>query len=393
MISWQELDKRIRRQYPEVLRAVVQGRQLFPLYIRANTRADADFATGHQRLEELYQHSIHHSPHGYHIDTQPVRTRSHSLQDMPVAFYFDTVENYTAYLGKQDEYADFEANVALSLEAFPQLRDWLATHVQQVVQHSAVWPMVLEVLRFFSQHPQPRVYARQIAIPGMPTKLIEQHRALLYALLNQVLPPQAINPAYEGAAQLEGRFGLLTDAPRIRLRWLDEGLATRYTGGFTDVSLPVPQLAAADWQVPTVLVVENKVSLLHAELVLSLPQVPHSLVLFGSGRAAALLSSLSFLHHARLLYWGDIDAEGFEILDQLRSNLPHARSFCMDQATWQAHHTQAVPGSGAPARSLPHLTQAEQSLYAYVCTHNLRLEQELLGNDWVSQRIVQIQEA
>lgn len=41
-----------------------------------------------------------------------------------------------------------------------------------------------------------------------------------------------------------------------------------------------------------------------------------------------------FLPHAQLYYWGDLDAQGFEILSQFRGYFPQAQSLLMDSETF-----------------------------------------------------------
>jgi hypothetical protein len=173
----------------------------------------------------------------------------------------------------------------------------------------------------------------------------------------------------------------------LRFRWLSDVLADRYTGGLNDLTVPVDALACSDWQVEKVWVLENKINLVNADLYLTLPEMENAMALFGAGRAAALLARLPWLKNTRIFYWGDIDAEGFEILHHLLQYFPGAVPFCMDLATWQAFEPEVVPGSGAGWKDLPLLPPAQASLYRHVCTGNLRLEQERISPKWVQQQM------
>ena len=66
---------------------------------------------------------------------------------------------------------------------------------------------------------------------------------------------------------------------------------------------------------------------------LTLPRYAGSVGFFGSGFAVHLLAEVEWLHHCKIIYWGDIDAHGFQILSDLRGHFPHVHSVMMDQQT------------------------------------------------------------
>jgi hypothetical protein len=387
MISFEELDKRIRKQYPQVLQAHVRGEHIFPLYIRADKKSDTDFIIRNRQLEQLYAHSSHHHPYGYLIETATVYRRQHGTQDEPVAFYFDTLERYLGYNGEEESFRAFAADVQLIREAYPSMIEWLALHTAEVMAFSGKWPALLRVVDYFLKNPCPGLFARELPLQGIGTKFVENHKAILYSLLNELLPKEAIDQTATGITQFEKRFGLRTDAPRIRFRWLDKGLADIYTGGLEDLSVPVNEVAHKSWPVKRVLIVENKTNLLKADLYLTLPDMQSSVAIFGSGRAAALLAGIAWLQQAEILYWGDIDAEGFEILDNLLQYFPQAQAFCMDSQTLQAFEAEVTKGSGAKTKELHQLSPAQDLLYQQVCAENLRLEQEKIPPEWVRKKL------
>jgi hypothetical protein len=388
MISFEELDRRIRKQYLRVLQAHVRGENIFPLTIRADKTAAADFVTRNKQLEELYAHSSHHHPFGYLVETATIHRRLHGTQDEPVAFYFDTLERFLGYTREAESFAAFTADIQFIKASFPLLVDWLATHTAEVIAYHGKWPALLQVADYFLQHPRPGLFARELPLQGLGTKFVENHKAILYSLLNQLLAAEAIDESASGLAHFEKRFGLRTDAPRIRFRWLDAKLADEYTGGIEDVSVPINEISHKPWLVKRVLIVENKTNLQRADLYLTLPDMQGTMAIFGSGRAAALLAGIEWLKQAEILYWGDIDAEGFEILDNLLQYFPQAKAFCMDGETLAAFTNEITHGSGAMAKNLLHLSAMQNGLYQQVCAGNNRLEQEQIGQDWVRERVL-----
>jgi hypothetical protein len=123
-----------------------------------------------------------------------------------------------------------------------------------------------------------------------------------------------------------------------------------------------------------VFVVENEVTYL------AFPPVPNALVVFGSGFALTGLADLPWLHHKELVYWGDVDTHGFDILNRLRSRFDSVRSILMDRHTLLAHPQQWVTEPNPTARPLAHLTTEEASLYRDLVEgtygDSVRLEQE-----------------
>lgn len=126
--------------------------------------------------------------------------------------------------------------------------------------------------------------------------------------------------------------------------------------------------------------------------VLSLPPVPHALVLFGAGYGFENLAKVSWLSHIPVFYWGDLDTHGFAIPNQLRTILPHCASFLMDHETlWVREPEQA-------RAELSLLTPEEKMVYyeglqANLWGNQVRLEQERVGFAHVCRTLEHLQES
>ncbi len=144
--------------------------------------------------------------------------------------------------------------------------------------------------------------------------------------------------------------------------------------GLTEVSLRTDELAGLDVAAVTVFVVENEVTYL------AFPPVPGAVAVFGGGFASAGLAGLPWLRDRELVYWGDIDTYGFDILSRLRGWLPNVRSILMDRSTLLSHRAHWSTEASPTRRPLDHLTDAEQSLYQDLISDvygiGVRLEQE-----------------
>ncbi len=121
-------------------------------------------------------------------------------------------------------------------------------------------------------------------------------------------------------------------------------------------------------------VVENEVTYL------ALPPIPRAVAVFGGGFASAGLTGVPWLPDREIVYWGDIDTYGFDILSRLRGHLPQVRSILMDRETLLFHRPHWSIEGSPTRRPLAHLSDAEQSLYQDLISDvygiGVRLEQE-----------------
>lgn len=167
----------------------------------------------------------------------------------------------------------------------------------------------------------------------------------------------------------EKRFGLRYDESWVRIRVLEASIANEYFSGVDDLTMPQSQFCALSLPVQKVFVVENKINFL------TFPKLAGSLLIWGHGFTIGILKSVPFMRHASLYYWGDIDAQGFEILSQFRSYFPQTQSLLMDRTTFDTYF-EGDKGTPSNVSKPLHLTPAEAALYDHVKFHNLRLEQE-----------------
>lgn len=386
MISLAQLQDKIAKLYPKLLAAHVKQEDIFPLYIPADKSVPDDFAEYNRQIQPLIENSASHRPFGYHLEYETKTFRKHGEQTVIVRFRFDSYGQLLGFLDKQEAFDLFAADVALLLQAYPSLRNWMTSNTAKILQYHDSWPGILRVVDYFLEHPCPQVFIRELPI-AVHSKFIEQHKGILYEILNLLLPPSGIQESFTGVSQFESRFGLRLPPPRIRMRLLDAGMSQAYTGGFTDIELQADELAARVLPLKTVIVLENKRNFENADIFLSLPELPATAVLFGSGKAVSLLARVKWLQQTGILYWGDMDAEGFEILDQLRSFFPATASCCMDIRTFDSFIQFAVRGSGAGPKALQNLRPEELDLYRLLCRRNLRLEQERIPHHFAIDQV------
>ncbi|TFD51059.1 hypothetical protein E3T43_16795 [Cryobacterium sp. Hh7] len=217
---------------------------------------------------------------------------------------------------------------------------------------------LLQVVAWLAEHPASGWRIRQLPIRGIDTKWLEGHRAIVEGL----------------HAAVSGRFSLgLQGAPHlVRVRFLDPRLRP---GGLCDVIAPVAELAELAVTPMTVFVFEN------LETMFAMPDLAGAVVVHGGGYAAPRLGAIPWINTGRVIYWGDLDSDGFAILHALRSGCDDVTSTLMDEATLLQFRDLWVPEPKAAGGTYSTLTAGEQTALGRIRSEgNVRLEQERI--DW-----------
>ena len=382
MISPAEIVKKAERKYKDVLRAHLTGENVFPMEFPVG-KVPLDLAKRRQYFDELRERSKEQTGSGYVIDWDKVNKRRLGQQTIPKRVIIETLDDYLGLTRKRTQFDRFTADVDKIRRHFPQLENWIHTNTKSILDNSGEWGYLLEVCDYFVKHPRPNMYIRELPIP-VHTKFIEQHSRILRELLDTLLPADAITTAANDFSQ---RFGLKTLPPTMRIRLLEEQLDWQYGLRLDDLTLPVDQLAhllTEHIQPKTVIIAENLMNFL------TLPQTPNGVGLFGRGFAVQLLADVRWLHQWRVIYWGDIDAHGFQILSDLRQLFPHVRSVMMDQQTLDDHAGYVVEGNRVRGDRFDGLTEAEAIVAQHVLEHNLRMEQEHIPQEYALVQLGQM---
>lgn len=359
-------------RYPDFLRSIVNGTTFFPLPVRFGKPSPTeDFNKLRREINALTEANL-----GCNIEWTEVNSRRWGKQRFPQRLEFGDETSYLRALGKTKEVARFRENLAITRQRCPVLVAYLETRPSDAVEFVDDWAGLLEVCCFLRLHPRPNLYARELPL-SVDTKFVERYQTVLARLLSVVLPTNAIVEA----ERFEERFGLRYEQPQIRLRLLDESLRTTLGVPFRDVALPSEEFQNLGWNNLRVLVSENKMTFL------TLPCVPRTIGVWGAGNAAALLHSVSWLADCELFYWGDVDAQGFEILARLREAFPRTKSIMMDAATMTRFRDLCVAGVVSNAQIRPQLTSTEEKAHQLVRASNLRLEQERIPNQFAATAI------
>jgi len=380
MITPQEIKKKAERKYHHFLRHLIEPTEpFFPLPIPfTRLKTTADYTKLRQTISSLQTQSKKSKGFGYTIEWHTQQTRQYGPQTLPKQIYFADQNDYLLYLGKQNEVKQFSTAVAQIGQQFPQLKEWLIQHPQQIIKHHPIWPDLLRVCRYFVNTPRPDRYIRELPIT-VHTKFIEQNTKILRLLLDQLLPSDAIN---HEATLFTTRFHLRQPEPLIRLRLLDPPLKDQLHWPATDLSLPLSSFSQIDLSNYRFFIIENLMTFL------TFPTLPQSIAIWGQGNGVLKLKNTSWLAQSDLHYWGDLDAQGFEILATLRASFPAVNSLLMDKTTFQTHQEFSVTGTPSRLREPPTtLHPAETALYLELKDRNLRLEQERIPQSYINQHV------
>lgn len=309
----------------------------------------------------------------WHVEEKRKQTASFGKQLMPVRIFIDTPEDAMALLGLTKKKKEFLAGLSAIESQMPSLRDWYLTYFVRISAED-FFPMALSIARSMLAQEQREGYLREMAIPGVDTKFLENHNFLVRTLWNALFPE---NTAESSDELWEKLFVQKVPTPSICVRSLDEHL--RFAGVR---KLFLSQDDIADFQPPhrRIFITENKVN------GYTFPDAEDSLILFGMGYGVLeMAESAPWLADKEIYYWGDLDHDGFNILSNLRKVLPEMKihSFLMDKETLLAYVDPNVKDTGNTTTIPDHLTVSEKMAWKLIHDNGWRLEQERIPHEEV----------
>ncbi|MEV0458973.1 Wadjet anti-phage system protein JetD domain-containing protein [Catellatospora methionotrophica] len=221
---------------------------------------------------------------------------------------------------------------------------------------------------WFSAHSAAGLTPRQVPIEGLHSKWLNHRLDLVRRLAGHedlgLLPPHP---------------------PRVHFTYLDPAHLT--AGGRRHDSATIGDRVKPAYRPQVVVISENKDTAIH------FPSLEGAISVEGMGRGAGSISALPWLTTARhILYWGDMDADGLEILNEFRAAGIPASSILMDIASyeqWERFGTnedaRGRPLRWRPPRHVPYLTEDEATLYRCLTSPDWkrcrRVEQERIPLD------------
>ncbi|WP_347354348.1 Wadjet anti-phage system protein JetD domain-containing protein [Intrasporangium sp.] len=366
----------LRRRWDrgELLRTVVGDQAWSPIRVplRAPTARElaGDFGAVQDWAASLQRAAGSGRSAAFRLETKAVGGRLVGSNALPRAAWFDEPDQVWRLLRVTEEVAAYRRLLQLSAAADQAIAGWAIAHPMKALDRADIWPKVIDTALWLRAKAGTAAYLRQIDVPGVDTKFIEGHRSLLAELLDAIAPGLADESRTAGR-DFARRYGFRDKPAMTRLRSLD---GTGLFDGLTDATVRVDELATLEPAARQVLVVENEITFL------ALPRVVGAIAFFGAGFDVLRLGRIPWLRDRDVVYWGDLDTDGFVILDRLRSRLPQVRSVLMDLQTLTGHADQWTTDPTPSRATLERLTPDEAHVYRMLRDNELgtsvRLEQE-----------------
>lgn len=355
-----------------------------PLKLRLKTPTSTEMTS---RFDEVrtWATEIRKIPHLRFVE----REFNHKVlgrNSLPDEAWIDCLASASAILDKKRECRIFQTIVDTTRATHPELTIWLQENPLKALALADSWVQLLSIVSWMKVNPKPNIYVRQIDLPGIHTKFVENHQSILTALLDISLDARYIDEGALGG-RFEQRYGFKSKPTMVRFRILDHDL--RLWEAY-DCDNALEQRVFSTWKCDArnIYITENEINYL------AFPSLPSSIVIFGKGIGIhKLLEDSPWLQHKQVFYWGDIDTHGFSILNQARRALPTIQSLLMDNETLSNHvHMLVEEPTALPNPTFHHLTEDElelcQSLKGLSTLKNARLEQERIAWHFALERIV-----
>lgn len=356
------ISKRLERRWAHFL---VDGNDdewpwTLPTGLPDSRTAAASFATVARTAREVNDWAGHH---GLTVTTTNRRIAG-TAQQLPSHIVVPSIDAAAKVAG-----SGWTGRIAEGANRLATLRDALpgavvtAPLLRAVERYSQVdFDTFMTVARWLHDNDPSGYTPRQVPIPGVHAKWLDTHHRDLCAYL-----------------QADG-LGLAGRHPaRIHFTYLDP--AHRAAGHRLHDSATVGDTATPAYTPQVVVICENKDSAIH------FPPLPGAVSVEGAGYGGDTAASFPWIREApTVIYWGDIDVDGYRILDGYRQAGIPAQSILMDWVTFE-HYEQfgtRTDRNNQPlrpdTRSLPELTDAERVVYEQIGHPNWqrarRIEQE-----------------
>ncbi len=377
MITPKELLAKANKIFYKIVSSSLKGKDKFPLLMPSNKQiSGSNFSDWKNDLVPLYQQSKAVKAKGYSVEWKD-KIINGSKQTIPAKIYFDTIEDFLYFAGKEKEFQIILSAKKEIIDKFPSLEQWVNDNPDILFSNYAVWNDIIIVCNYFvtNQPPHP-YYIRELPIE-VHSKFIEQNYNLLKKLLDLLLPDAKKNTTSNSFSE---RYLLRKVSTYTQIRILDDQLKPHL--GFDECFLTLEDAAWLSWLPKNVFIIENQICFL------TFPKVENSVAIFGEGFKSRLSKHIPWLNKTKLHCWFDLDTSGFEMLNMIREHYPNAESFLMNENTYKLFERFAVDNKGKK-KILPLLSIEEQKLYQFLLNNNKRLEQERVEQKYVLLNLIE----
>lgn len=375
MITPKELLEKAKRPFFKIVTSQLKGETVFPWVIPSNKKmTGSNFSDWKEDLVPLHQNSKEMKGFGYSIDWKQKLVNG-SKQSMPARIYIESFEDYLLFVGKKQDFRKISEAKEVVTNEIPLLEEWAVNNPEKLLDFSAVCSDLMQVCQYMLKHPPPHnFYIREIPVQ-VHSKFIEEHSRIIRELLDIILPREWVDVKERDFAK---RFGFKKPGIHTQIRVLDDALKPAL--GYDECSLPLDDAAWLQWLPEKVFIIENQICYL------TFPKVKGAVAIFGEGFKSRISKHITWLENTELYCWFDLDAAGFEMLNMIRQYYPMAKSFLMDNPTFNAFESFSVDNK-SKKKGLSHLQPDEEALYQFLTDNNKRLEQERIAQQYVLERL------
>jgi hypothetical protein len=196
--------------------------------------------------------------------------------------------------------------------------------------------LLIEAAQWFTSNTAAGLTPRQVPLPGFHGKWLNRNQGLIRALTGM------------------DDLGLVHRPTRVHFTYLDP--EHRASGGRHHESITIGDSAEPAYRPELVIILENK------DTAVYFPPVPKGISVEGEGaKAPGVIPLLPWIRQCpRIIYWGDIDAAGLGIVNDLRTAGVNADTILMDFATYETYEQYGAwaddkgrPVTCTPRRNLP----------------------------------------
>lgn len=298
-----------------------------------------------------------------------LRTRSRlvhgTLQQLPTHLVVPNIEVAAELAGEPwpQRISGARDRASVLSERYPHLADPARTLAIADRLSDVDFDLACRAADWFARNDAAGLTPRQVPVEGLHAKWLNTRQALVRELA--------------GVTEL----GLAPPHPaRLHFTYLDP--THRATGARWHDSATVGDAMSPAYLPQLVVISENKDTAIH------FPPLPGAISVEGVGRGGTTAASFAWLVGAPLVaYWGDMDADGLEILDGYREAGVPAVSVLMTGAAYERFEifgvnvdAHGVPLTAREPRQARHLTEDEGRLYTSLTnalwTRPRRIEQE-----------------
>lgn len=365
----------LSKAYDQYLRSYITGTGFERIILRGGKQRPATTADLHESIRYFSSYEKSGEKKGWTIEWESWKSKRLGTQQWPAAISIDSVEDLLYLTDKQEEFDAFTKTLSYILQQKPVLSKWLAEKPERVLEYKEEWPGLFAVVDFLLTNDVHEYYLRNIPVP-VHTKFIETYKTIIWSILSFINPERF---SIDGQS-FEQTIGVKPKPFLFTLRWLDRSMAETHINGIAVMGLAVEELRQLNWQPHEIWVVENETALY------MLADKAGGLAIWSRGKALSLLTDIPMFTNTNLYYWGDLDEDGFAMLNDFRGLYPQVQSRFMDMACVNTH----LPYLDIQPRmyrleQLERLTNKEHEAFDLLVQKNGRLEQEKLLQSYVNE--------